>query len=486
MPAHAVGVQVAPGVLHGHAIFQAPREGQLRRLAEANGGVALRLDEWGGVDYAQWLDSVAVRDASGAWIEGERRPGGAWMVPSVFVADRLVVRWQVRSAKRDFAGEGREGIFQPTLLEDHAFVWGHGWVLRPDGVANIPVRVSVAPGPWAEPPRVLGAESGVVARFQALPRMLLLAGVWDSTATAAAGRTLRFFIRPGTRAFTNEQLVAGVAAVARSQAGAMAGVLPVTPTFVVEDGTPASSGGSVEGPLVALHPDPSLPLEAKGAPTLRLVAHELFHFWNGTHARPDTTVGEGWYKWFQEGITEYVAVRTLLRLGVMDAAGFIDEVNDAATRHAANPVAARATSAVLAERFWSDESYRTLPYVRGFLLGFLVDLRIRAATDGAAGIDAWLRRAIRPDLERGPMYDDADLLRALEAVTGRDEGAWYRAYATGTEPLPMAEACAAHGMSCERRPLEVWDLQTTAMRRVDVPRLLDTPATRAVVEALRR
>jgi predicted metalloprotease with PDZ domain len=214
----------------------------------------------------------------------------------------------------------------------------------------------------------------------------------------------------------------------------------------------------VEGTVMALYPDPTRPLAEGGAETLRLVAHELFHFWNGTHARPDTTKGEGWYKWFQEGMTEYVARRTLLREGFVEPAVFLAELNEALVSYTANPVARTATAAILAERYWDAEEYRQLPYVKGFLLGFLTDLRIREATAGRVGIDAWLRRALRPDLARGPIYDDAALLRALEEITGRDERAWYDAYALGAEPLPFEEACTRHGMTCTAVESLVFDL----------------------------
>ena len=449
-------------MLRAEAVFLAPRGAPIREAAGAAGGVVLRLPPWAGVDFSVGVDSVAVLTPDGSWEAGTRRQDGSWVVAPVFARGRLAVRWIVRSGKANFVGRGRADLFRPTLLDDHALAWGHTWVLRPDGVGNDPVVVSLGAGGWSEPPRLVGAESGVVGRFRALPRLVLLAGAWDTATVRSAGQPLHFILRPGTRAFTDEAFMGAVAGVAESQAGAMAGLLPVSPTFVLEDGSANAHGGTVEGTVMVLYPDPDLGLEEGGAVTLRLVAHELFHFWNGTHARPDTTVGEGWYKWFQEGMTEYVARRTLLREGFVDAGVFIAELNDALLEYASNPVAHTATASVLAERYWDAEEYRQLPYVKGFLLGFLTDLRIREATDGRAGIDAWLRRALRPDQARGPLYDDAMLLRALEAVTGRDERAWYDAYATGAEPLPFEATCSALRMDCTDTEGVVFDLGFTA------------------------
>ena len=159
------------------------------------------------------------------------------------------------------------------------------------------------------------------------------------------------------------------------------------------------------------------------------IAHEVFHYWNGSrmHGADYATS-----QWFQEGFTEYAANVSLARAGVIDAEGFRKKLSD----HVAN-------YGKLTTTLEGGGTRKGPPlYSAGALVAFSWDVMIREATGGKRNLGDFLRELWRrTDQGRRP-WEWSDIQAALEATAPLDWQAFHAAHIRGDKPLPLAEIFA--------------------------------------------
>ncbi len=120
---------------------------------------------------------------------------------------------------------------------------------------------------------------------------------------------------------------------------------------------------------------------------IREVAHEHIHIWiPGRLGEMPRGNDEAALYWFSEGFTEFYTQHTLLRKGIWSLEDFIGDLNDTLYDYAANPNN-RQPNAWTSARFWTDSAVQHIPYVRGNLFAYLLDNRIRQASDHKIGLD---------------------------------------------------------------------------------------------------
>ena len=92
---------------------------------------------------------------------------------------------------------------------------------------------------------------------------------------------------------------------------------------------------------------------------------------------------------------------------------------------------------------------RTAPnyYNKGLLLGLLLDVEIRAATDNERSLDDVMVGLYRQCTTEGRGFAEGDVRRTCEAVSGADFGDFFARYVDGTDELPYAEVLAKIGLT---------------------------------------
>lgn len=170
-----------------------------------------------------------------------------------------------------------------------------------------------------------------------------------------------------------------------------------------------------------------------------LVAHEMFHLWNGWMLRGADYSST---QWFQEGFTEYVANRTIVTSGLVDDNWFRAKL----ATHIAN--SRRLTTTL------ENIGTRKGPplYSAGALVALTWDVRIRRATGGKRDLGDFFRELVRQTDSGAREYTWTDLRAALDAVTAADWERYYQAYIRGDQRPPVAEALAEVGQRIVEGP----------------------------------
>jgi predicted metalloprotease with PDZ domain len=154
-----------------------------------------------------------------------------------------------------------------------------------------------------------------------------------------------------------------------------------------------------------------------------VVAHEFFHAWNVKRIRPQALEPVDYIHgndtgdlWLCEGVTNTYAQLALLRAGLIDRATFYLRVAEAiqelqirsARRFQSVETAGR--EAWLEKYTDYNRSDRSVSYYnKGELLGYLLDLGMRHATQNQAGLDDVMRGLNQDFARRGRFYTLADL-----------------------------------------------------------------------------
>ncbi len=205
-----------------------------------------------------------------------------------------------------------------------------------------------------------------------------------------------------------------------------------------------------------------------------MIAHEYFHHWNVKRIRPEVLGPFDYVNppkshnlWFAEGVTEYYAEIATHRAGLSSAQDLLRHFGQTIAYY--NTVPARKT--VSAE----ESSYRVWEagnssgfggmnyYLKGEIIGLLLDLKIRALTAGGRSLDDVMRLLYKRHNFPQAGYTEDELRTVVNEVAGQDISDFYNRLVRKTDELPTEEAISPFGLGEDMTPVAG---ETPAMRRL--------------------
>jgi len=143
---------------------------------------------------------------------------------------------------------------------------------------------------------------------------------------------------------------------------------------------PFSLGGSkwkaeTRGSTVVLLMDPSVHFDTWIGQLKVIFTHEMLHLWV-----PNSLQLEGDYDWFFEGFTLYVALQAALELRVINFKGYLETLAGAYDEYISHPDDISLVQA--SETRWTSGFNQV--YVKGMLVAFLYDLKLRKESGATA------------------------------------------------------------------------------------------------------
>ncbi len=401
-------------------------------------------------EYERHVEQVAARGPDGAALPVSKPQKNRWRIAAKG-APRVTVTYRVYGREMSVRTNWIESRFAllngaPTFL-----------TLAERGVARPHVVTLALPSAWKTSVTSLAPVAGEAHRYRAASYDELV----DSPILAGNPAVHRFEVGGKPHVLANEG-EAGVFDGGRAAAD-VARIVSAHERFW--GGLPYDRYAFInvlsEGSGGLEHKDSTVLMASRWATSTRrayvnwltLAAHEHFHVWNGKRLRP-VELGPFDYErenptaslWVVEGLTAYYEHLMMRRAGLISDTELVDaigaDVRDLQTTpgRLTQPVETASLDAWI-KYYRPDENTPNTAvsyYTKGAVIGFLLDAKVRAATDGKKSLDDVLRLAYeRYAGDRG--FTDAEFRQTVHDVAGRDFGTWWHSVLRTTEELRYDE-----------------------------------------------
>ena len=278
------------------------------------------------------------------------------------------------------------------------------------------------------------------------------AGNFQEYTYAQGGAIYRVVVHGDPAAYSASRLLEALEKITAAETGLMRDVPFSRYTFLFH--FLSQGGGGMEhrnGTAISV---PAFAVRSNLRSVEGVAAHEFFHLWNVKRIRPQALEPIDYIHgndtrdlWFCEGVTSTYGELALLRAGLISRQDFYANFAGGVQSLEARPARLFQSVELSGREAWLEKygDYyrpdRSISYYnKGELLGFLLDLAIRHASQNRASLDDVLRRLNEDFARRGRFYTLADL-RAIIAQLAPDFAgldAFFRDDIQGTQELDYA------------------------------------------------
>ena len=194
---------------------------------------------------------------------------------------------------------------------------------------------------------------------------------------------------------------------------------------------------------------------------LLLVAHEFFHLWNVKRLRPAAFTPYDWTRenhtrllWAMEGLTSTYEVLALRRAGLLTPQRFLEIWAERCTQLLRTPGRFRISLSQASFDAWikhyrPDESTQNTTvsyYLKGSIVGFLLDLELRRRSGGAKSLDDLVRVLFEKHGLPPGLPEDGVEKAAIDLLGDSGLHDWFQRAVHSTQELQLDEALAGAGL----------------------------------------
>jgi predicted metalloprotease with PDZ domain len=400
-------------------------------------------------EFARNVQDFAARDANGERLAWQKTDKSTWRIEAGASSERPKT---ISVSYRVYANELT--VRTSHLDSSHAYFNGASVFMYVKGATDLPLKLKIdAPAGW----RVttpLGLEPGADGYYSSPNYDILVdspteVGNHQLLEFTARGKTHRIAIW-GEAAYDPARLKEEFAKIVEEGARIFGGLPYDHYTFIIHI-QPEIGGGLEHLNSTTCQTTPRAFLTRRGYRNfLGLISHEYFHLWNVKRIRP-LALGPFDYQrenytralWVSEGITDYYSEQLLRRAGLISTQEYLEGIANNILSYESTPGRLEQTAESASFDSWiklyrpdensinSAMSY----YLRGDLLGWLLDFEIRTRTGGARSLDDVMRSLLENHGLPKPGFTDAGLKAAFEKVAGGDLTDFFKRYVNGNEEI---------------------------------------------------
>ena len=173
-----------------------------------------------------------------------------------------------------------------------------------------------------------------------------------------------------------------------------------------------------------------------------LLAHEIFHHWNGGLLVPREDEKTAW---FSEGVTEYMANRTISRTGLISTELFLKKLETHVAMYDYWMWAPPFQKTTLESAGGDKDFNRPAVYSGGVVTAFCLDTTIQKQSSGSKSLEDLLQVMMDRYGLTGKQWGSDDLVRDTSEVAGADLGAFFTRYISGRQVLPVKSCLTEAG-----------------------------------------
>ncbi len=438
----------------------------------------LQLPVWNALyqvrDFSQYVAWVRARAANGLALAVTKVDKSRWRISSA--QDGAEIEYEI------FADDS--GPYGAQLNLHHAFFNLAETLMYPvdERASPVAVRFTDIPGGWKTATSLADSSGAFSAEnYDRLVDAPVEIGTFQEADFDEGGGHYRVIVDADQLTRDMKQLVDMLRRIVASQTSWMNDRPFQTYVFIYHFPNGPSGGGMEHAYSTAIDMNAQTlandPVSFAG-----LSAHEFFHLWNVKRIRPQSLEPVDYTQedytrslWFCEGFTSTVEGYTLTRTGMLDQAQYLARLSfeiEQLQQRAAHLTQSAEESSL---DTWLDKyDYYRLPersisyYNKGQLIGVILDLAIREATQGRASLRELFRR-MNEDAKQGKFFGDSDGVReAAEAVGHTDFHSFFAKYVAGTDEIPWDDFFKSVGLQVAQQMTTVADPGFIAVRNHDV------------------
>jgi predicted metalloprotease with PDZ domain len=199
---------------------------------------------------------------------------------------------------------------------------------------------------------------------------------------------------------------------------------------------------------------------------IRTATHEFVHTWNVKQYRPSGLQRYDFQKenytdllWVAEGTTSYFDGLLTARAEVITPEEYLKSLAQMIDNYSHRPGAKTISAAeaswdawILSESRDRSNNASVSIYSQGELLSWALDMKIREATKGKKGLENVHRRLFEEFRLPHKSYSNADLLKLINEVSGKDFTDWYQLHVQGTETIQFEPMLKSLGLEFSYKP----------------------------------
>lgn len=408
-------------------------------------------------EYARHVQDFAVKNSGGNALDWQKINKNTWQITTQG-AKEIVVSYRV------YANELT--VRTNELNSDHAFFNNAALLMFPKGELGASSTIKVMPyGNWKVAtglPKVEGQTNTFRAEnFDVLYDSPFEIGNFTEVPFTVDGVPHRYIIE-GDGNYNGEKIAKDTAKIVQ-QAKAIFGELPYKDyTFILN----LRGGGGLEhlNSTALQWQKFGFKPEARYKAFLNLVAHEYFHLWNVKRIRPDALgpfdyENENYTKmlWVAEGGTAYYESILLRRADLISDQDVLDSKSRLIEQLQARPGRFETSLENSSFDAWikyyrQDENSvnnQISYYDKGELVGFLLDIEIRSASNGAKSLDDVMRFLYNEFYKKNKNYTPEDYQKIAEMMAGKSLDDFFKKYVRGTAEIDYNAILGGIGLQLE-------------------------------------
>lgn len=387
-------------------------------------------------DGAAAPDFVETVKIAGAGKEVTLQHGGngAFPITDFEIGEKAKVSYDLRLDHGNHAWDfGKEEI--GTRIENGAYLVSRVTMLADYGAAGCPIDVEFKTSDSAAPWTVTGKNQYRAESLDAFHNNAFAFGdhIGRFTAETPQGRVTFIHDR------ASKALAKRAAEDTSRMTAHLATIFGGFPAsnyhiFLLENDHP--EGGAFKDSFAMLHPSPAQDVDS-------LIwrhgfLHEIIHLWLGLSIRPAEGAD---IEWFKEGFTDYLAVKTLWRLGYLNDLELAEKLENLIRRHVMGFFISQG-QVKLSEAGAQKAENRMIIYGGGATLAFMLDVKMSA--DQKPGAFENMLATMYAN-SKNP-YTEYSLLTALNEATDNYAGELLNQFDEGMLPMQIAPMLEAYGL----------------------------------------
>jgi predicted metalloprotease with PDZ domain len=172
-----------------------------------------------------------------------------------------------------------------------------------------------------------------------------------------------------------------------------------------------------------------------------LLAHEVFHLWNGRAIAP---ADQPKVEWFVEGFTEYMSKLTAYRTGFITEAEFLQQL-----AYCRSDYLRRAGKISLADAGAEKGVNYSLIYNGGMAAAFALDIEVRTKTNNKKSLVGLMHNMYSKFGKTGIAYKYDDIIALSSETAGADLSGFFSSYVSGLQVIPFDKYLAYAGLEAD-------------------------------------